>query len=109
MTARKSKPAARPQEQGSVELTPQQVQIAAQATVQLFQKEGAVQIPTTWAMNGTFAVLNGFLQALAQGIVILANPSMIEELQKKADEADKKPQPKKTARKKTAKKTSAKK
>jgi len=99
MIARKSKSAVEPQVQQGMELTPQQVQIAAQAGVQLFAKEGAVNIPSTWAMNGTFAILNGLLSALAQGAAILANPSVIEELQKKADAADKKPQPKKVAKK----------
>ena len=90
MTAKKTE-AAEPQAQSQgMELTPQQVQVAAQAGVQLFAKEGAVNIPSTWAMNGTFAILNGLLNALAQGVAILANPSVIEELQKKADASDKK-------------------
>lgn len=111
MTARKSKSAEKLQEQPQtqgMELTPQQVQIAAQAGVKLFSTEGAVQVPSTWMMNGTFTILNGLLNALAQGAAILANPHMIQELQAKADEAGKKPQPKKVAGKKTAK-TSAKK
>ena len=91
-----------------VTLSPQQVQAAAQAGVQLIA-EGRVNVPSDMAMNGTLGVLNAVLQTIATGQAILVSPSLIEELQKtpvakpKATPRKKAPAKKKVSKKKTTK------
>lgn len=98
MTANNSQP------QGQ-QLTPQQIQVACQAGVQLIA-QGRLDCPSDMAMNGTLGVLNGVLTALAQGSAVMVAPQMIEELQANQKVA---PKPTKKVAKKVAKKKVAKK
>lgn len=92
MTATK-KPEEQPQQ---ATLSPQQIQAAAQAGVQLI-RDGAVSVPSDMAMNGTLGAINAIFTSLATATAMLVSPELINELQKKAGE---KPTPKPRARKK---------
>ncbi len=97
---------AKPEEPKGRKLSPQQIQIAAQAGVQLIA-EGRVNVPSDMAMNGTLGVLNGLLSALAQGSSVLASPAFIKELQEKVKAAEKKPAAKKPRKRAPARKRPA--
>ena len=87
--------------QQGVRLSPQQIQAAAQAAVQLI-REGRVNVPSDMAMNGTLGVLNGFLTSIAQGSVVLIDPKTLREFQEEAEARAKKlAASKKAASKKT--------
>ncbi len=55
------------------EVTPQQVQMAAAAGVKLMQVED-LPVPLSVAKSGALGILDGMLQALANGEVVLATP-----------------------------------
>jgi len=55
------------------EVTPVQVQMAAAAGVKLLQQEELL-VPMSIAKSGALSVLEGMLNALANGEVVLANP-----------------------------------
>ena len=61
------------------EVTGAQVQAAAQAGVVLLQVED-LPVPLSIAKSGALGVLEGMLNALASGEVVLANPQLPENL-----------------------------
>jgi len=60
-------------EQQRVDLNPQQVQMAAQAGVQLLNTPGAVNVPSQMAVSGAVRVLMQLLMAIANNEVMVVN------------------------------------
>lgn len=60
-------------EQQRIDLNPQQVQMAAQAGVQLLNTPGAVNVPSPMAVSGAVRVLMQLLMAIANQEVMVVN------------------------------------
>ena len=58
----------------SVNITPEQIQKAAQAGVNLLSDDERVSVPPSMALNGDLSVLNAVLVALANGQAIVTAP-----------------------------------
>ena len=61
------------------EVSAQQIAMAAAAGVRLLQEED-LPVPLSVAKSGALGILEGMLQALANGEVILANPPVPENI-----------------------------
>lgn len=60
-------------EQPKIDLTPQQIQLAANAGMTLLNTPGAVNVPSPMAVSGVVRTLYQLLLAIAQGEVQLVN------------------------------------
>ncbi len=49
------------------QLQPQQIQVAAQDGAKLLVTSGAVMVPNTMVLNGSFSILNSILTGIANG------------------------------------------
>ena len=61
------------------EVTPVQVQMAAAAGVKMLQQDD-LMVPLSVSKSGALGVLEGVLNALANGEVVLANPAPAENI-----------------------------
>lgn len=67
------------EQQQTVDITQEQMKLAATAGVQLLNTQGAVNVPSTMAITGVMGVLNSMLTAIANGQVILLNVPVKQE------------------------------
>ena len=61
------------------EISPAQIQMAAAAGVKLLQQDDLL-VPLSVAKSGALSILEGMLSALANGEVVLANPTPAENI-----------------------------